>query len=126
LDLKGDDMQPETTPTQNMTIRPAAAADRRALATLAQLDSVAPVFDAVLVAELDGSIVAAITADGGALADPFRHTEGIVDFMRSETAARMLGTTVRAPRTAQKGAGYARRRRSRRYWRANAATNAGL
>lgn len=112
--------------TQNVTVRPAASGDRRALATLAQLDSAAPVFDAVLVAELDGTIVAAITADGGALADPFRHTEGIVAFMRSETAARTFGTHVRGTLTAHERAGYARRRRSRRYWRANAATNAGL
>ena len=74
-------------------------------------------FDVELVAARDGRIVAAVTAEGSALADPFEHTAALVEFMRAQTAA---PAAVRDPR----GATY--RRRSRRYWRAKAATNAGL
>ena len=120
-------MQPNPTPVESITIRAAEPADRMALATLAQLDSAAPLIDAVLVAEQDGCIVAALTADGGALADPFRHTQGIIEFMRSETAARTFGTIAPLGRSRAVETDYEpRSRRSRRYWRANAATNAGL
>jgi hypothetical protein len=118
-------MHVKSTTAESVTIRGAEPGDLMALARLAQLDGSAPGFDAVLVAEQDGAIVAAITADGSALADPFRHTQGVIDFMRSETAARMFGalTPLGASRPVD---AYAPRRRSRRYWRANAATNAGL
>src|SRR5688572_9079468 len=85
-------MPVNSTPVEAITIRAAEPADRMALAKLAQLDSAAPVFEAMLVAEQDGVVVAALTAGGGALADPFRHTQGIVEFMRSESIARAFGT----------------------------------
>jgi hypothetical protein len=114
-------------PVESITVRAAEPGDRMALAKLAELDSAAPVFDAVLVAEIDGCIVAAITADGGALADPFRHTQGIIEFMRSDTAARTFGKLAPLGESRAVEAGYEpRARRSRRYWRAKAATNAGL
>ena len=120
-------MPVNSTPIEAITIRAAEPGDRMALATLAQLDSAAPLFDAVLVAEQDGVIVAALTAAGGALADPFRHTQGIVDFMRSETVARTFGSLRTLDESRAIDAPYERRpRRSRRYWRAKAATNAGL
>ena len=120
-------MPVNSTPVEAITIRAAEPADRMALAKLAQLDSTAPISEAVLVAEQDGVVVAALTTGGGTLADPFRHTQGILEFMRSETVARTFGSlrTIDASRAVD-GA-YARRpRRSRRYWRAKAATNAGL
>jgi hypothetical protein len=120
-------MHVNSIPVESITVRAAEPADRMALATLAELDSAAPVFDAVLVAELDGCIVAAITADGSALADPFRHTRGIIEFMRSETAARTFGTLAPLGESRALEAGYEpRSRRSRRYWRVKPATNAGL
>ena len=54
-------MQANPTPWRASPSGAAEPGDRMALATLAELDSAAPVFDAVLVAELDGSIVAAVT-----------------------------------------------------------------
>jgi hypothetical protein len=118
-------MHATATPAERVTIRAAEPSDRMALAKLAQLEGAAPVFDAVLVAEQDGTPIAAITADGATLADPFRHTAGIVDFMRSETAARLFGTVVPLGESRALSARY-EPRRSRRYWRAKAATNAGL
>jgi hypothetical protein len=118
-------MQPNSTPVEAITVRGAEPGDRAALATLAGLDGAAPVFDAVLVAEQDGRIVAALTADGSALADPFRHTQGIVEFMRSDTVARVFGTLPPLGSSRALSA-YEPRRRSRRYWRAKPATNAGL
>ena len=103
--------------TDTLTVRPARDADRLALVRLAQLDSAVPVFDVALVAERDGRIVAAVTAEGAALADPFEHTAALVEFMRAQTSAR---AAVRA------GRGRAYPLRSRRYWRAKPATNAGL
>ena len=120
-------MQTTHTAAESITVRAAEPGDRMALATLAQLDSAAPVFDAVLVAEQDGCIVAAITSDGSALADPFRHTAGIVAFMRSESAVRIFGQVRPLGESRALEGGYEPRpRRSRRYWRAKAATNAGL
>jgi hypothetical protein len=118
-------METNHTPAESVTVRAAEPGDRMALATLAQLDSAAPIFDAVLVAEQDGRILAAITADGNALADPFRHTQGVLDFMRSDSAAQMFGAIAPLGKSRAIDAGY-EPRRSRRYWRANAATNAGL
>lgn len=102
--------------SHSLTVRPALAGDRLGLVRLAQLDGAVPVFDVELVAERGGRIVAAVTADGTALADPFEHTAAIVEFMRAESVAR-------APAGDRPTAPY---RRSRRYWRAKPATNAGL
>jgi hypothetical protein len=118
-------MHVNSTPAESITIRAAEPGDRMALVTLAQLESVAPIMDVVLVAEQDGHVVAAITAGGAALGDPFRHTQGIIDFMRSETAARIFGTVPPLGASRAVDACY-EPRRSRRYWRAKAATNAGL
>ena len=78
-----------------LTVRPARDADRLALVRLAQLDSAVPVFDVALVAERGGRIVAAVTAEGAALADPFESTAALVEFMRAQTSAR---AAVRAGR----------------------------
>ena len=114
------------TPAESITVRAAEPGDRMALATLAQLDSAAPIFDAVLVAEQDGRIVAAITADGSALADPFRHTPGNHRVHAQRDRRQIFGVVAPLGKSRAVDAGYEPRRRSRRYWRANAATNAGL
>jgi len=100
-----------------LTVRPARDADRLALVRLAQLDSAVPVFDVALVAQRGGRIVAAVTPDGAALANPFEHTAALVEFMRAQAAA---------PAAVRARSASAYRRRSRRYWRAKPATNAGL
>ena len=67
---------------QPLTIRLASAEDAPALRRLAQLDSANPLAGRVLLAELDGQSVAAVSLESGStIADPFRH---------SADAARML------------------------------------
>jgi hypothetical protein len=74
-----------TPANQSLTIRMAGPADDPALTRLAQLDSAPPVGRAaVLVAELDGELVAALPRDdGGTIANPFRRTAGIVALLEA-------------------------------------------
>ena len=59
-------------PIPTLVARPATDADARALDDLAALDAAAPLQGNVLVAELDGRLVAARSlADGRVVADPF-------------------------------------------------------
>jgi hypothetical protein len=58
-----------------MTIRSACPLDARALARLAALDSATPLTGPVLVAEVNGELIAALALHSGrAVADPFRPT----------------------------------------------------
>jgi hypothetical protein len=73
------------TSTASLTIRHAIAADEAALTRLAALDSSRVPNGELLVAELDGSLVAALSVDtGAAIADPFEHTAAIVNSMRAQ------------------------------------------
>jgi hypothetical protein len=66
--------------------RSGLAGDAAALTRLAQLDGAPRPTDAVLVAELDGEIVAAVPFDGGrAIADPFQPTAELVELLRTRT-----------------------------------------
>ena len=57
-----------------------------ALTRLAQLDGAPRPAGAMLVAELDGEIVAAVPFDGGrAIADPFRPTAALVELLHART-----------------------------------------
>jgi hypothetical protein len=86
-----------------LTIRLAGDDDRASLATLAQLDSARPPAHPVLLAEADGSPVAALSLlDGAAVADPFRSTADVVDLLRVRAAA--TTTDVRARRGLRLGA----------------------
>ena len=83
------------TSTASLTIRHAIAADEADLTRLAALDSSRVPSGELLVAELDGHLVAALSVDtGAAIADPFEHTAAIVDSLRSQARA------SRAPRPA--------------------------
>ena len=85
---------------QRLTIRMAAHTDSDALTRLAQLDSAAPVDvpAGVLVAEIDGELVAALPREGrGAIANPFRRTAGVVALLEARAAE--LNTAVRRPRS---------------------------
>lgn len=66
-----------------ITIRPSRGGDRRALARLAALEE-RPVPDGrVLVAVVDGALVAALPLDGGEpLADPFQPTLDLLSLLR--------------------------------------------
>jgi len=65
------------------TIRPAYQADAVALERLAQLDSAVLPAAPLLIGELDGRIVAALSlSDGTAIADPFVSTAELVALLR--------------------------------------------
>jgi hypothetical protein len=77
-------------------IRRATAADATALERLAALDSQSALSDPILLAEVDGTPVAAISlADGRAIADPFRRTAHVVGALR--TRAHGLWAYERTP-----------------------------
>jgi hypothetical protein len=67
-----------------LTIRPAAPTDTAALAHLAALDSSDVPAEPVLVADLGGRLVAAVSVeDGAAIADPFTRSADAVELLRS-------------------------------------------
>jgi hypothetical protein len=69
---------------EDVAIRAAQRSDRAALAALAALDGALPPIGGALVAEVRGSIVAALPLGGGrALADPFRHTSDLVALLEA-------------------------------------------
>ena len=89
-----------------LTIRPAREGDATALSRLAALDSASVPATPILVAEVDGELVAALGAvSGEAIADPFRP---------AAEALELLGTRARRlhPRPARRRL-TARRRGSR-------------
>jgi hypothetical protein len=78
-------------PRDDVVLRRSTANDAPALARLAQLDGAPRPVGAVLIAELDGEIVAALPVDGGrAIADPFRPTAQLVELLQT----RALGTAA--------------------------------
>jgi hypothetical protein len=67
----------------SLLIRPARGSDGAALHRLAELDSAHVPGGALLVAEADGALVAAhAPATGATIADPFRHTAGVVEVLQ--------------------------------------------
>jgi hypothetical protein len=77
-----------------LTIRHADAVDLPALERLAALDSRRLPSGELFVAEVSGSLLAAVSIDTGAvIADPFEHTAAIVDLLRLHSSA------VRPPAT---------------------------
>ena len=73
------------TSTASLTIRHAIAADEADITRLAILDSSRVPTGELLVAELDGNLVAALSIDtGAAIADPFEHTAAILRSMRAQ------------------------------------------
>jgi hypothetical protein len=84
-------------PRQRLVLRRAAARDDAAVARLAQLDSASRPAGALLVAEIDDEIVAAVPVAGGrAIADPFVPTAELVALLRAQTALLAVGS--RGPR----------------------------
>jgi hypothetical protein len=84
-----------------VVIRAARGSDGAALENLARMDSQRPPTGAVLLAEQDGVIVAAL-AGGRAIADPFRPTADLVALLRLHAArsthADGARSRVRVPR----------------------------
>jgi hypothetical protein len=78
-----------------VTIREARPGDRPALRRLAELDERPAPAGAVLVAEVEAEILAALPLDGGTpVADPRRPTAGLVDLL--ELRGRQLARNARA------------------------------
>lgn len=82
-------------PAVPLTVRPATDADATALRDLAALDSAKPLAGPVVVAERDGTLVAAVSlADDRAVADPLAPTAAVVELVRAY-AARSTGAAER-------------------------------
>jgi hypothetical protein len=80
---------------QTIMIRASEATDGDELVRLAALDSAGPITGCALVAEVDGSLRAALPLDGGrAIADPFAESAHVVGLL--EAHARALGATSRS------------------------------
>jgi hypothetical protein len=95
-------------------------ADQQALRRLAGLDSARPLEGTVIAAELEDEPLAAICVETGrVVADPFCHTAGLVDLLR--TRATQL-ESAKHPRLAQRG----RRLHRTRAWLAGPAQGSGL
>jgi hypothetical protein len=72
----------------HVVVRPAVAADTGALERLAALDSAPPLNGRVLLAEVWGRPVAALSCDSGAVvADPFERTAALVAMLRLSASA---------------------------------------
>lgn len=109
-DLTGSSLPGSTRhaePAGQVTIRFAAAADAPAIERLAALDSARVPEGDVVLAEVDGEVVALVPLTAGpAVADPFRHTAEIVRLLelrasqlrRELEAARKAGRRAAAPR----------------------------
>jgi hypothetical protein len=84
-------------PRERLVLRTGTVEDAAALSRLAQLDGASRPAGAMLVAELDGEIVAAVPFDDGrAIADPFRPTAALVELLRARTS--LLGASAPAGR----------------------------
>src|SRR5437763_17195009 len=82
------------TPALELSILYAVASDESALSRLAELDGARLPRREVLVAEVGGTMVAALApGDGEVAADPFQRTQGAVDLLRlrAEQLARPNG-----------------------------------
>jgi hypothetical protein len=82
-----------TTHTPQIIIRPARTDDGYALSRLAVLDSSSAPTGRVLLAEVDGELVAALPVDGGrTVANPFRSTAALVALLELRAAQIVKGT----------------------------------
>ncbi len=78
---------------RSVMLRFGTPADRSSLARLAALDSAKPPAQPVLLAEVDGRLVAALAlADDTVVADPFHHTADLIELLRAR-AGQLHGKT---------------------------------
>jgi hypothetical protein len=69
---------------EDVTLRVGSVADEKPLARLAALDSAAPMKQPVLLAEVNGQLLAALAlSDGAVIADPFHRTAYLIDLLRA-------------------------------------------
>jgi hypothetical protein len=68
----------------SVTLRFGSTSDQKSLAWLAALDSAEPPGQPVLLAEVDGRLLAALAlSDGRVIADPFHQTAHLIDLLRA-------------------------------------------
>jgi hypothetical protein len=79
------------TMSERIDIRLSTDDDRERIRTLAELDGKHPPHGDVLLAELDGRLVAAIGMDGAVIADPFERTAGVVRALRAQVSGQRDG-----------------------------------
>jgi hypothetical protein len=83
---------------KSVTLRFGSPADGGSLARLAALDSSKPLAQPVLLAEVDGQLLAALAlSDGTVVADPFHRTADLIDLLRAR--ARQLDGNSRMRRS---------------------------
>jgi hypothetical protein len=76
--------RPTLAAERSVTLRFGSPVDEKALARLAELDSSRPPPQAVLLAEVDGQLLAALAlSDGSVVADPFHRTGDLIDLLRA-------------------------------------------
>lgn len=85
---------------KSVTLRFGSPADQQALARLAAVDSAEPPALPVLLAEVDGELVAALAlSDGASIANPFYPTADLLDLLRARaTQLDDHGRTMRSGR----------------------------
>jgi hypothetical protein len=82
-----------------LTIRRAGPEDQQSLFALAMVDSALPLIGDVLVAQLERSLIAAISLeDGRVVADPFRRTADTVEVLRLRAKQELRAERRRAQR----------------------------
>ena len=81
--------------SDSLTIRLSTEADRQRIRALAELDSGRAPDGDVLLAEVNGRLVAAIGMDGTVIADPFERTAAVVRVLRAQVDGK--------PRRARRG-----------------------
>jgi len=83
---------------RSVTLRFASTSDKKSLARLAALDSAEPPEQPVLLAEVDGQLVATLSlSDGTVVADPFHPTLDVIELLQAR--ARQLDVDVRIRRS---------------------------
>lgn len=69
---------------KSVTLRFGSSGDQKSLARLAALDGAEPPEQPVLLAEVDGRLLAALAlSDGRVIADPFHRTAELIDLLRA-------------------------------------------
>jgi hypothetical protein len=89
----------------NVTIKFSTEADSERVRRLAELDGKRPPHGDVLLAEVNGRLLAGIGMDGTVIADPFERTAPVVKLLRTQLSGR--------PARARRGGGWLTRRFSR-------------
>jgi hypothetical protein len=81
--------------TDTLTIKLSTSADRDRIERLAQLDGGRAPHGDVLLAEVNGRLLAAVGMDGTAVSDPFERTAGVVRLLRGQVSGGRRRTRAR-------------------------------